>query len=392
MRYRKLILSLLLVCLLLPLNGCQNIRAFLDSRNEQEDSSGNTRQGYSIYYINEEETKLTPVSYRLESTTEEGFVEEMLGILADQPEQKGLKPIIAPPVSLLRYEYDRDSKTISLYLDETFDSLPDTTQTLITAALVKSLSQFSGILDYVSICVGDHWMADADGNPLLMKNEDYVVALSGSNKMLIEATVRLYFASANGTKLKSMSQPLKFDSGSTPAAAALDALIRGPATGEYLPVLSPNTHVNTIYIKDGLCQVDFNRGFLEKVGDQDFSLNVYSVVNTLADLDEINQVSITIDGVSVSDAPDGISLEEPFWPNDTYVEETPSETNTGDAAAETTAETNTGDAAAETAAETEEETAAVRSQPAQTKEQETKQEIRQAETAAETQAETPKKK
>ena len=44
----------------------------------------------------------------------------MLGILADVPEQKGLKPIIAPPVSLLRYDYDRDSKTISLYLDENF--------------------------------------------------------------------------------------------------------------------------------------------------------------------------------------------------------------------------------------------------------------------------------
>ena len=69
MKYRKVILAFLLfVTLLLPLSGCQNIRALLDSRNEQEDSSGNTRQGYSIYYINEEETKLTPVSYRLEST------------------------------------------------------------------------------------------------------------------------------------------------------------------------------------------------------------------------------------------------------------------------------------------------------------------------------------
>ena len=113
--------------------------------------------------------------------------------------------------------------------------------------------------------------------------------------------------------------PLKYESGSTPAAAALDALIRGPVTGEYLPVLSPNTHVNTIYIKDGLCQVDFNRGFLEKVADHHFSLNVYSVVNTLADLDEINQVSITIDGATVDEAPDDMSLKDPFWPSDTYV-------------------------------------------------------------------------
>ena len=389
MRYRKLILALLLISLMLPLSGCQNIRALLDSRNEQEDSSGNTRQGYSIYYINEEETKLTPVSYRLESTTEEGFVEEMLGILADVPEQKGLKPIIAPPVSLLRYEYDRESKTISLYLDENFDSLPDTTQILITAALVKSLTQFSGILDYVSICVGDRWMSDADGNPLLMKNEDYVVALSGSNKMLNEATVTLYFASANGQKLKSMSLPLKYESGSTPAAAALDALIRGPATGEYLPVLSPNTHVNTIYIKDGLCQVDFNRGFLEKVGDQDFSLNIYSVVNTLADLDEINQVSITIDGATVDEAPDDLSLKDPFWPSDTYIQE-PGE------------ETETGESIEETAAETHAETVIERSAPAsntpvetaapETKATETKSENKPAETVKETQAETEKKK
>ena len=360
MIFRKMILAAVLLSLLLPLCACQNIRALLDSRNEQEDSSGNTRQGYSIYYINEEETKLTPVSYRLESTTADGIVEEMMGILADVPEQKGLKPIIAPPVSLLRYEYDKDNKLISLFLDENFDSLPDTTQILITAALVKSLSQFSGILDYVSICIGDRWMADADGNPLLMKNEDYVVALSGSNKMLVEATVNLYYASSDGTMLKSMSLPLKFDAGSTPASAALDALIRGPVTGDYLPVLSPNTHVNTIYIKNGLCQVDFNRGFLEKVGEQDFSLNVYSVVNTLADLDEINQVSITIDGAKVSEAPDGINLEEPFWPSGTYVEE-PAETG-GSGSVET--ETDT--------AETAEPEAVKRSAPAETQAPETK--------------------
>ena len=387
MRYRKLILALVLISLMLPLSGCQNVRAFLDSRNEQEDSSGNTRQGYSIYYINEEETKLTPVSYRLESTTEEGFIEEMLGILADVPEQKGLKPIIAPPVSLLRYEYDRESKTISLYLDENFDSLPDTTQILITAALVKSLSQFSGILDYVSICVGDRWMADADGTPLLMKNEDYVVALSGSNKMLNEATVTLYFASVSGQKLKSMSLPLKYESGSTPAAAALDALIRGPVTGEYLPVLSPNTHVNTIYIKDGLCQVDFNRGFLEKVGDQDFSLNVYSVVNTLADLDEINQVSITVDGSVVDEAPDGISLKDPFWPSDTYIQEPGEETETSESEQTETVVERSAPASNTPAEKAPAETAAPES-----KATETKAEKKPAETVKETQAETEKKK
>ena len=321
MRKRKFICSLLHLCLILALSGCQNIKSLLASRNE-EDNSGSTRQGYSVYYINEEETRLTPVSYRLESTTEDGIVEEMLGLLADTPEQKGLKPIITPPVSLQRYEYDKDSKTISLYLDQTFDTLPETTRVLITASLVKSLSQFSGILDYVSICVGDRWIADADGNPLLMKNEDFVVALSGSNQMLSEATVNLYFASSDHTKLKQLAMPLKYESGSTLSAAVLDALIRGPVAGDCQPVLSPNTHVNTIYIKDGLCQVDFNRGFLEKVAGQDFSLNVYSVVNTLAGLDEINQVLITVDGAPVKEAPDAVDLSEALWPSDTYVEET----------------------------------------------------------------------
>ena len=67
MRKRKFICSLLLLCLILALSGCQNIKSLLASRNE-EDNSGSTRQGYSVYYINEEETRLTPVSYRLEST------------------------------------------------------------------------------------------------------------------------------------------------------------------------------------------------------------------------------------------------------------------------------------------------------------------------------------
>jgi germination protein M len=330
MRLKKTFVMLLLLCLVPALAGCANIRSYIASRTGSEETADNTKQGYSIYYINEEETRLTPVSYRLESTTEEGIIEEMLGILADQPDQEGLKPVIAPPVNLIQYEYDKAGKTLSLYFDAEYNTLTRTTQILIRAALVKSLSQFSGIIDYVSFNIDGSWLADESGTPLLMKNEDFVVSLSGRDAYLSEATVDLYFASPDGTELKLLTTPLRYDAGSTLAAAVLDALIRGPVTGEYQTVLSANTHVNTIYIKDGLCQVDFNRGFLEKVREQSFALNVYSVVNSLTDLDEISQVYITVDGETITDAPDGIVLDDVLLPQD-MVSETEIQTETSPA-------------------------------------------------------------
>lgn len=307
-RYRWLTV-LLLVCMTIGLTGCQSIIGRLAGGHKPENTLENAGSGYNIYYINNEETKLMAVGYQLVSTTEEGIIEECLEALQTDPEDKNYKPVIASPVRIERYSYDKESKTLSLYFYKEYSQMSKTSEMLVRAAIVKTLTQFGGIIDYVSFNIDGTWLADAQGTTLRMKNTDYVEEITNNLEYLDEATLYLYFACPEGNGLVGTSTTLKYYNTVPMASVVLDALIRGPVSENGLPVVSANTQVKSVYIKEGICQVDFNRGFLEKVGEQNFALNVYGVVNSLMELEDVNGVQITVDGQIVTEAPDGVVMD-----------------------------------------------------------------------------------
>ena len=308
MRYRRRWLAvLLLICMIVLMSGCQNIR-YLAGKHKTGAEPGNTGTGYNIYYINNEETKLKAVGYQLVSTTEDGIIQECLDALEVNPDDKNYKPVIAAPVRVERYSYDKGSRTLSLYFYEEYNQMSKTSEMLVRAAIVKTLTQFSGIIDYVSFNVGGEWMTDEEGNTLRMKDSDYISEITSNLDHLEDANLCLYFASEDGSGLVRTYTTLKYYDTASMAAVVLDALMRGPTAEGCCPVLSVNTQVKNVYVKDGVCQVDFNQGFLEKIDNQDFKLNVYGVVNSLTELEDVERVRITVDGQAVTDAPDGVIL------------------------------------------------------------------------------------
>jgi germination protein M len=186
--------------------------------------------------------------------------------------------------------------------------MSQTTEMLVRTAIVKTVTQFSGIVDYVSFNIDGEWLADDAGNTLLMKNTDYVVEVTNNLDHLEDATLQLYFVASDGSGLTCVNTTLKYYNTSPLAYAVLDALIRGPVTEDCLPVVSANTQIKSVYVKDGICQVDFNQGFLEKIDDRNFQLNLYGVVNSLTALDDVSKVQITVDGQAITEAPDGVPM------------------------------------------------------------------------------------
>ena len=81
------------------------------------------------------------------------------------------------------------------------------------------------------------------------------------------------------------------------ANEALNSLITGPKTNNNYAVLPNTTKVN--YVKnegDGILHVDFSDGFIDGYKDLGTpeSMTVYSIVNTLTDLDGVKKVRLTI--------------------------------------------------------------------------------------------------
>ena len=75
------------------------------------------------------------------------------------------------------------------------------------------------------------------------------------------------------------------------------------------------TKVNKISVKDNTCYLDLSSDFLDKRDNISDEVTIYSVVNTLVKLSNINKVQFSIDGEQVLLYNDSINFGEPFERN-----------------------------------------------------------------------------
>lgn len=82
-----------------------------------------------------------------------------------------------------------------------------------------------------------------------------------------------------------------------PKISALKELIQGePTTPGAFKVLPPATRINSIKFKNDLATVDFSKEVLQaNVGASGEALGIQSIVNTLTEFSEINQVEFTVE-------------------------------------------------------------------------------------------------
>jgi len=80
--------------------------------------------------------------------------------------------------------------------------------------------------------------------------------------------------------------------------AALEELIQGkPETKEAYTILPPETHIRGIRVDKGVATIDFSREVLNaNVGASGESLGIQSIVNTLTEFSEIDQVAFEVEG------------------------------------------------------------------------------------------------
>ncbi len=308
-RFAALLLSLLLI---LSMTGCSNFAEQVRSRfNGSSEKSGS---GYNIYYLNQNGTGLLGMSYQLTSTTENEIIAECMNALTMESEDGAYRPVLNGPAVVEDYKYDKETRTLAIYFGQTFESMPAYTQLLTRAAVVKTMTQFRSIVEYVTINIGGKWLTAEDGSVLKMDRNEFVSEITNDLDLLEDAKLTLYFVSGSGSRLAAYETTQRYYnySKNSLAAIVMDALLRGPVTDQYRSPLSSSTQVRSIHISDGVCTVDFNQAFLTPVEEVPYELTVYSVVNTLCELSSISQVQITVEGEAVTAAPSNMDLTAPL--------------------------------------------------------------------------------
>lgn len=281
---KKLIFMLMIFCLFLTAS-CGG--------EEQVDKS----RIYKIYDINKDETKIFSNEYVAENTGEEALIDELLTQLAATPEKLEYKAPLAGEFKLLSYSVEEGQ--LILNFDEHYKEQPVTTEVLVRAAIVRTMTQIEGI-DYVSFYVKNDPLTDRDGNVLGTMSADTFVDNSGSEINAYEkATLRLYFANKEGNRLIETNRKLVYNTNISMEKLIVEQLINGPSEqvkGEVYPTINPDTKIISVMVKDGTCYVNLSENFLTAAGNVTSDVTIYSIANSLVELSNVNKVQIAVEG------------------------------------------------------------------------------------------------
>ena len=278
-----ILLFVLLTICLLGMQGCSS---------KEENTEGGTK----VYYVSSTETKLETRSYELEGTTLEENVHELLELLAKPSEKLDYKPPLGYGFTVVSTEIQND--TLTLDVDSPYNELSSCTEVLVRAALVKTFTQLEGI-GYVYMRVDGQPLLNSKGEPINRMNSNQFIYNDGNDINTYELKkIKLYFANASGDSLTPIFREKHYSTNVLLERFIVEELILGPGNNPEGPfaTINPDTKILGVTTKDGVCYVNLDAGFLTVVNNVPTETAIYSIVNSLTEVGNVNQVQIQING------------------------------------------------------------------------------------------------
>ena len=130
----------------------------------------------------------------------------------------------------------------------------------------------------------------------------------------------LYYADEAGVLLLSEKRTVPYVRSQDLPQVVMEQLLTPPQSGGMRSPLPPGTAVLDLSLESGICTVDFNGDFLSNrpETEQEEALVVLSVVNSLCELDVVNQVQLLVEGRRL-DRYSWLDLSHPFWMDSSVV-------------------------------------------------------------------------
>lgn len=251
---------------------------------------------YQVYYVSSSETKVEMHEYQMEAEEPEEMLQELMTCLSTIPEKLEYKAPFAMGFRVNTVQCQNG--TVMLDVDSAYYNLSPTTEVLVRAAIVRTLTQIEGI-DYVVITVDGNQLFDAAGELVSWMSADQFIDNDGNEINTYDLTkVKLYFANDTGDKLIAAYREKYYSTNVPLERFVVEELIAGPSgqiEGLY-PSINPQTRIISVTTKDGICYVNLDSSFLTVVNNVSTEVSVYSIVNSLVELSNINKVQILIDG------------------------------------------------------------------------------------------------
>ncbi|QFJ55443.1 GerMN domain-containing protein [Pseudobutyrivibrio xylanivorans] len=314
---KRLISVLLIFALMFSFAGCGNT----------SDSSGT-----KVYYVNTDKTGITPVDYELKGSNSEKQIDELLAMLGNDTDNIDYITTIPRGVELSRW--DLIDGSLTLYFVGDYDSLDTFTEILVRAAIVKTMAQVEDVKT-VTFYINNAPLLDSNGDAVgVMSADAFIEDFGQETDSLLSTDLILYFASADGMSVVGEPRHVYYSRNVSIEKVVMEQLLKGPEDERLLSSIPNGTKLNSVSISEsGVCIVNLDAAFETAVTGVTEQVTIYSIVNTLTELDSIKQVQILVNGATPhisnvdADLASAISRNEaiisdfPVEDEDSYIEE-----------------------------------------------------------------------
>lgn len=277
---KKRLITLIGALMLMLLSGC-----------------GDDGVSYTVYHKNPGGDRLIPETQKMaEGASVEETISFLMGCLASPPKTDGSVRVLPEGTELLGLSIS--GKTAVLDLSSEYYDNSGVDELLSRMAIVNTICGIDGV-NSVRIRVG--------GSPLVSTiTGEEIGIISGRNvangpqdtAVAAKETVTIYFPNKEGTYLVPERREIELQASISVERLIIAELAKGPANEELIQIIPSDINLISVETNDGVCFVNISGDFVDKIqsGSTSTTMALYSVVNSLTELDGINSVQILIDG------------------------------------------------------------------------------------------------
>lgn len=251
-----------------------------------------------MYFINADATGIVAQPKKIRYGDGNELIQNTLIKLRKGPDSMKLGEIMPRSTQIKNIEL-RDDRFLTVNFSENFLTNDPARNVLNTYAVVKTLCS-TGQVSSVRVLVEGKAIRDREGNKLeYISASDINLETEEYQSELREVT--LYFADETKKKLVRESRTIKITDQQPIEQYIINELIKGTNEKAERSVLSDKTVLVSVNVEDNICYLNFKASFLsDNSGGEDHeALVIYSIVNSLTELQTIGRVQFYMDGKRV---------------------------------------------------------------------------------------------
>ncbi len=249
---------------------------------------------YNVYYLLQDDTALGCVKTDIVSGNSTEEVKGLLSALQTQPDDVNMKAVLGNGVTLLDYSLANGIMTFNF--DSDYYEMSTTSEVLFRASAVKTVTQIKDIR-CVAFQVNGEPLNDSKDQPVgIMTANTFIDNTGDEMSSYSKTTLKLYFADRKGKNLIPVKEDVVYSSNISMEKLVVEKIIEGPEDNDYYPTISPDTKILSVAVRDGTCYLNLDSAVSEKPYDVTEEVELYSIVNSLAELHDVNKVQISVNG------------------------------------------------------------------------------------------------